>query len=57
MKYRYIVKRYLIESFEVEIEAESKPSRDEIIDDAEDPFDVQVLSHTVRPAKPAEPRK
>lgn len=49
------VKRYVVETFEVVIDSPN-PSREQILEQAEDPCDVMVLRETLRRVDPASHR-
>lgn len=51
MKYRFTVNRYLVETFDVEIESDKRPTPKEIAAATENPHTVTVLRETVRPKK------
>jgi len=53
VKRLYTVKRLVRESYEVELDTVSPPTRDQIKDAAIDPYGVEVLRETVRPVKDA----
>lgn len=51
----FVVNRYVVESFEVEIESDCRPTREQILNAANDPFAVRTLRETIRPVKTTEP--
>lgn len=46
-KFHYHVKRWLLEAYEVEVEAEAAPAKEVVADLAEDPYKVLVLNEEV----------
>jgi hypothetical protein len=48
----YEVRRYVVESYEVEVQAEESLSHEQICNRAIDPFAVVVIKESVRPRRP-----